>query len=98
MAPSNRRYYKGHPEYHMYLHRLSTYDAKSPQSARSEAPENALRGCHVASIEGTSQAWEGRFPNAAVDLAARIDDLQLLDRDAVRAFFIIPGPAALRPT
>jgi predicted TIM-barrel fold metal-dependent hydrolase len=94
VSESNRRYYKGHPEYHMYLHPdFPTYDAQiaSVEHMLEKHPKMRYVGCHVASIEWNLDKlgkFLDRFPNAAVDLAARIDDLQLLDRDAVRAFFI----------
>ena len=94
VSESNRRYYKAHPEYHMYLHPdFPTYDAQiaSVEHMLEKHPKLRYVGCHVASIEWNLEKlakFLDRFPNVAVDLAARIDDLQLLDRDAVRECFI----------
>jgi len=94
ISESNRRYYKGHPEYHMYLHpEYPQYEAHITAVERmlSKHPKLRYVGCHVASIEWNLEKLGkmlDRFPSMAVDLAARIDDLQLLDRDALKAFFI----------
>jgi len=94
ISESNRRYYKGHPQYHMYLHpEYPPYEAHiaAVEHMLEKHPKLRYVGCHVASIEWNLERlgkFLDRFPNAAVDLAARIDDLQLLDRDAVRAFFM----------
>jgi len=93
-SESNRRYYKGHPEYHMNLHpEYPTYEAQiaAVEHMLEKHPKLRYVGCHVASIEWNLEKlgkFLDRFPNAAVDLAARVDDLQLLNRDAVRQFFI----------
>ena len=48
-------------------------------------------GCHLGSLEWDVQELAqrlDRYPNMAVDLAARIGDLQILDREEVRQFMI----------
>ncbi|MFC1481381.1 amidohydrolase family protein [Candidatus Neomarinimicrobiota bacterium] len=94
LGNSNRNYYEGHPEYHMYQHpEYLSYEEQIEAMERmlDKHPNVRYVGCHLASIEWSVQelaARLDRFPNMAVDLAERIDDLQLLDRDEVRQFFI----------
>ncbi|MFB3904281.1 MAG: amidohydrolase family protein [Acidobacteriota bacterium] len=94
MSESNRRYYKGHPEYHMYLHpEFPSYEAHitAVEHLLEKHPRLRYVGCHVASVEWNLERLSrllDRFPNMAVDLAARVDDLQLLDRDSLRQFCI----------
>jgi len=93
-SESNRRYYRSHPEYHMYQHPdFPSYEAQIGAVERMLEKHPKLRyvGCHVASVEWSLEKLGqmlDRFPNIAVDLAARIDDLQLHDREAVRQFFM----------
>jgi len=93
-SKSNQRYYQNHPEYHMYLHpEYPSYDDQINSYSRMLEKHPKLRyvACHLGSIEWNltklAQMLD-RFPNMAVDLAARIDDLQILDRNDVRDFFI----------
>ncbi|UCH63394.1 MAG: amidohydrolase family protein [Fidelibacterota bacterium] len=94
VATSNRNYFSRNPEYHMYLHpEYPAYEDHIQAVSRmlEKHPELRYVGCHLASIEWSVAElgkFLDRFPNAAVDMAARIDDLQNQDRDAVRAFFI----------
>jgi predicted TIM-barrel fold metal-dependent hydrolase len=94
LATSNRNYYSGHPEYHMYQHpEYLSYEAQIAAMERmlEKHPDVRYVGCHLASIEWSVAElakFLDKYPNVAVDLAARIDDLQLLDRDQVRQFFI----------
>jgi len=94
VATSNRNYFSQHPEYHMYLHpEYPAYEDHIEAVSRmlEKHPDLRYVGCHLASIEWSVAelgSFLDRFPNAAVDLAARIDDLQNQDRDAVRDFFI----------
>lgn len=94
IAESNRQYYSEHPEYHMYLHTdYPSYEDQINSYKRMLKKHPNLRyvGCHLASIEWSMEELAivlDEFPNMAVDLAARIDDLQLLNRDEVRQFFI----------
>lgn len=93
-SESNRRYYRDHPEYHMYLHPdYPSYEEliRSYENMLAKHPNLRYVGAHLASIEWSVAELAkrlDRFPNMAVDLAARIDDIQLLDRDEVRDFFI----------
>jgi hypothetical protein len=94
LGTSNRNYYEGHPEYHMYQHpEYLSYEEQIAAMERmlEKHPDVRYVGCHLASIEWSVRELARRldkFPNMAVDLAERIDDLQLLDRDDVRQFFI----------
>ncbi|MFB0516881.1 MAG: amidohydrolase family protein, partial [Candidatus Neomarinimicrobiota bacterium] len=94
LGTSNRNYYEAHPEYHMYQHpEYLSYEEQIAAMERmlKKHPDVRYVGCHLASIEWSVQELAKRldkFPNMAVDLAERIDDLQLLDRDEVRQFFI----------
>lgn len=93
-AGSNRRYYGEHPEYHMFLHpECPSYEDHINAVSRMLEKHPRIRyvGCHLASIEWSMEELGNmldQFPNMAVDLAARIDDIQLLPREDVRAFFM----------
>ena len=94
LGSSNREYYEGHPEYHMYLHpEFPAYEEHIQAYERMLEKHPNLRyvGCHLGSIEWSLEELAkrlDRFPNMAVDLAERIDDLQLFDSDKVQRFFI----------
>jgi predicted TIM-barrel fold metal-dependent hydrolase len=94
MANSNRRYFRNNPQYHMALNpEFPRYEEliKSYENMLEKHPDLKYVGCHMASIEWSLEELANRlnrFPNMAVDLSARIDDVQLLDRDKVRKFFI----------
>jgi predicted TIM-barrel fold metal-dependent hydrolase len=93
-AVGNRNYFERNPQYHMYLH--PEYPSHQDHIA---AMKNMLRkhpnlryvGCHLASLEW-SPAELGKFldefPNAAVDMAARIDDWQNVDQAELREFVL----------
>lgn len=80
---SDREYFSQHPEYHMHLHpEYPSHDAQI--RARNEMldkhPKLRFIGAHLASLEWSVHEvakWLDRFPNAAVDLAERINHLQL---------------------
>lgn len=94
---NDRNYFKNNPEYHMYLHpEYPSYEDQINARDRfvEKHPDMRFVGAHLASLE-----WEvdelakrlDRFPNMAVDMAARIPHLQhqsRLDREKVRQFFI----------
>jgi predicted TIM-barrel fold metal-dependent hydrolase len=91
---SDRGYFKSHPEYHGLLH------PEVPDYARQIAARDALLarhpelkvvGCHLGSLEYDVDELAKRldkFPNLAVDLAARMVHLQIQPRDKVRAFVV----------
>ena len=98
MTVSNdRRYFKNHPEYHMFLH--PQYPGYQDQIAArdsmlSKHPGLKFIGCHLGSLEWDVDVLAktlDRFPNMAVDLAARICHLQYQsarNHEKVRNFLI----------
>ncbi|WP_375286649.1 amidohydrolase family protein [Sphingomonas sp.] len=94
---NDRDYFKAHPEYYMYLHpEEPSYEALMAARDRFVArhPKLAFDGAHMASIEWSVDElgrFLDRYPNAVVDLAARMSNLQVqsnADLEKVRAFFI----------
>ena len=93
---NDRNYFTEHPQYHMFLHpEFPRYEdvIAARDHMLEKYPELRFVGAHVASVE-----WDldelakrlDRFPNLAVDMAARIPHLQYLtqkDRERVREFF-----------
>lgn len=94
---NDRLYFAAHPEYHMY---------KQPHMPRYEElitkrdtfvaahPKLSVVGAHLGSLEWSIERLGEHldtYPNATVDMAARMSQLQYQsngDREAVRAFFI----------
>jgi len=94
---NDRAYFQAHPEYYMYLHpEEPSYEALMAARDRFVArhPKLAFDGAHMASLEWSVDALAAfldRYPNAVVDLAARMSNLQaqsVADRDRVRGFFV----------
>ncbi|MBI3350251.1 MAG: amidohydrolase family protein [Burkholderiales bacterium] len=94
---NDRAYFKAHPQYHMALHpEMPSWEAQMAARDRMVAAHPGLRfiGVHLASLERDVDelaAFLDRFPNAVVDVAARIGQLQYQsqqDRGRVRRFFI----------
>lgn len=94
---NDRSYFREHPEYYMYLHpEEPSYEALMAARDRFVArhPKLAFDGAHMASLEWSVDElakFLDRYPNAVVDLAARLSNLQVqsnADRAKVRAFFI----------
>lgn len=94
---NDRNYFRNHPEYHMYLH--PAYPSYEDQiNARDRFlerhPDMRFVGAHLGSLEWDVDELAKRldkFPNMAVDMAARIPHLQhqtIQDREKVRNFFI----------
>jgi len=94
---NDKEYFSEHPQYHMYLQ--PEYPSYQEQmSARDRMleknPDLIFIGCHLASLEwsvDTLAQFLDRFPNAAVDMAARMGQLFYQtheDREKVRNFFI----------
>jgi hypothetical protein len=87
-------YYSQHPEWHMY--RKPGYPAHADlMAARDRVVERhpGLRivGAHLASLEydvDQVAARLARFPNLAVDVSARLEDLACQDSAKVREFFL----------
>lgn len=94
---NDREYFKNHPEYHMFLHpeNPSYEDIINARDRFVEKhPDMRFVGAHLGSLE-----WDvdelakrlDRFPNMAVDVAARIPHLQYQsksNREKVRSFLI----------
>ena len=94
---NDRNYFKEHPEYHMYLHpEYPSYDDQINARDRfvEKHPDMRFVGAHLGSLEWDVDELAKRldkFPNMAVDMAARIPHLQhqtKLDREKVRNFLI----------
>jgi predicted TIM-barrel fold metal-dependent hydrolase len=94
---NDREYFAHHPEYHMFLHpEMPGYEDLMGARDRFVAAHPRLHfvGAHLASLEydvDRIAAFLDRFPNATVDLAARMSQVQyqsLRDRGKVRDFFI----------
>jgi predicted TIM-barrel fold metal-dependent hydrolase len=90
----DRRYFAGHPEYHGLLHpEIPDYAAQVAARDRMLERHPTLRvvGCHLGSLEYDVDELAKRldkYPNLAVDLAARLVHLQIQPRDKVRAFLL----------
>ncbi len=94
---NDRSYFAEHPQYHMYRHpELPSYhDQMRARDRRlDKQPGLPFVGAHMASLEwnvDTLAAWLDRYPDATVDLAARMGQVfyqTQQDREKVRAFFI----------
>jgi len=94
---NDRSYYRDHPNYYMYLHPdQPSYEALMAARDRFVArhPDLSFDGAHMASLEWSVDelsAFLDRYPNANVDLAARMTQVQyqsVRDYDKVRNFFI----------
>jgi hypothetical protein len=94
---NDRSYFRDHPEYYMYLH------PKQPSYERLMAvrdhfvglhPRLIFVGAHLASLEWSVDALSAfldAYPNATVDLAARMSQVQyqsVHNQSQVRRFFI----------
>jgi predicted TIM-barrel fold metal-dependent hydrolase len=91
---SDRSYFAGHPEYHGLLH-PEVPDYASQIAARDRMlerhPKLRVVGCHLGSLEYDVDELAkrlDRYPNLAVDLAARTVHLQIQPRQKVRAFIL----------
>lgn len=94
---NDRTYFSEHPEYYMFKHpEEPSYEQLMVVRDRFVArhPRLAFDGAHMASLEWSVDElarFLDRFPNAVVDLAARMTQVQVqsnADRPKVRAFFI----------
>jgi predicted TIM-barrel fold metal-dependent hydrolase len=94
---NDRGYFRDHPQYYMYLHpEEPSYEMLMAARDRFVAfhPKLSFVGAHMASLEWSVDRlgeFLDRFPNANVDLAARMTQVQYQsnqDYEKVRAFFI----------
>jgi predicted TIM-barrel fold metal-dependent hydrolase len=90
-------YFKENPQYHMFLHpEYPSYDDQinSRDHLLELHPDMKFIGCHLGSLEYDVDELAKRldkYPNMAVDMAARISHLQyqaVADREKVRNFCI----------
>lgn len=93
----HKGYFSTHPEYHMYLHpEMPSYEDQlaARDAMLKKHPRMRFAGAHLASLEWSVDelaAFLDRFPDAIVETAARVPDLQYQssrDREKVRQFFI----------
>jgi predicted TIM-barrel fold metal-dependent hydrolase len=93
----DRQYFTEHPEYHMFGHaQWPSYEAQLAARDRllAHLPQLKFLALHLASLEWSVDRigeFLNRYPNASVDLAARLVHLKLqasADRERVRQFFI----------
>ena len=94
---NDREYFKEHPQYHMYLHpEMPGYEDQIRARDNFVAAHPQLRfvGAHLGSLEydvDRIAAFLDRFPNANVDMAARMSQVQyqsVRNLEKVRNFFI----------
>lgn len=94
---NDRKYFSDHPEYHMFRHpEYPSYEDQINARDRFLEKHSDLRfvGAHLASLEWSVDELALRldkFPNMAVDMAARVCHLQVQsqhDREKVRNFII----------
>lgn len=94
---NDRSYFAAHPEYYMHLHpEEPSYEMLMAARDRFVAfnPDLSVVGAHLGSMEWSVDRIAGyldRFPNATVDMAARMSELQnqsAKDYDRVRNFMI----------
>ncbi|MDP4285663.1 MAG: amidohydrolase family protein [Bacteroidota bacterium] len=93
----DKRYYSKHPEFYMYLHpECPSYEDQinARDSMLEKHPDLRFIGAHLGSLEWNTDELAkrlDRFPNMAVDMAARIPNLQYLamkDWQKVHDFFM----------
>jgi len=89
---NDKSYFRENPQYHMYLHPDYPSHERLMESrdfVLAHYPDLHMVGAHLGSLE-----WDvdvlgdrlDRYPNFAVDLAARVCHLQVQDREKVRKF------------
>ncbi len=91
---NDKKYFKRHPEYHMYLH--PEYPSHQEiihhrDNMLKKHPNLRVIGCHLGSLEWDVNEIGKRldnYSNFAVDMAARICHFQVQDREKVRNFLI----------
>lgn len=94
---NDSNYFAENPKYHMFLHpEFPSYEEQMAARDRmlDKNPTLIFIGCHLGSLEWSVDELANfldRFPNAAVDMAARMGQLFYQTREnheKVRAFFI----------
>jgi len=90
----DKSYFKNHPEYHMYLHPDYPSHERLMQSrdhVLARYPGLKMIGAHLGSLEWDVDVLAerlDRYPNFAVDMAARVCHFQVQEPDKVRNFII----------
>lgn len=96
MSNDMKEYFSQHPQYHMRLHpEMPSYEAQigARDAMLDRNPRLRFIGAHIGSLEWSVdelQRFLDRYPNATVDLAARMDYVQIQsqrDPDKVYTFF-----------
>lgn len=91
---NDRVYFSEHPQYHMYLHpEYPSYEqlVASRDNLLARHPDLRLVGAHLGSLEWSVDELAkrlDRFPNLAVDMAARVCHFQVQEREKVREFIM----------
>jgi hypothetical protein len=89
---NDKKYFKEHPQYHMYLHPdYPSYErqVESRDNVLAKHPNLTLVGAHLGSLEWSVGELAKRldmYPNFAVDMAARVCHFQVQDRQKVKDF------------
>jgi predicted TIM-barrel fold metal-dependent hydrolase len=89
---NDRKYFKDHPQYHMYLHPdYPSYEKliAARDNMLTKHPKLRVVGAHLGSLEWSVDELSKRldkFPIFAVDLSARICHFQVQDRQKVLDF------------
>jgi predicted TIM-barrel fold metal-dependent hydrolase len=90
----DRSYFKENPQYHAYLHpEIPGYweQIQARDHVLEKHPHLRVVGCHLGSLEFDVDELAKRldkYPNFAVDMAARIAHFQVQDREKVRRFIL----------
>jgi predicted TIM-barrel fold metal-dependent hydrolase len=90
----DRHYFKEHPQYHGYLHpEVPGYwkQIEARDHVLAKHPKLRVVGCHLGSLEFDVDELAkrlDRYPNLAVDMAARIVHFQVQDQNKVRKFIL----------
>lgn len=90
----DKSYFTDNPQYHMYLHPESPSHERLMESrdhVLARYPDLHMVGAHLGSLEWDVDVLAerlDRYPNFAVDLAARVCHFQVQDREKVRAFVL----------
>jgi predicted TIM-barrel fold metal-dependent hydrolase len=90
----DRHYFKEHPQYHGYLHpEVPGYwkQIEARDHVLAKHPKLRVVGCHLGSLEFDVDELAkrlDRYPNFAVDMAARIVHFQVQDQKKVRKFIL----------
>jgi len=91
---SDKSYFRDHPEYHMYLHPEYPSHGRlmdSRDHVLDSYPDLHMVGAHLGSLEWDVEVLAetlDRYPNFAVDMAARVCHFQVQERKKVRDFIL----------